>query len=132
MNRSLMICLVVLGLPVAVQANDPTAGWEEPLPSSIEPYQPIPIDSTSGEPYPDGVQKLTYNQIRVIMIKQSIAEHPHCPCPYSEDRVGGQCGTECLYYRPGGFKIKCYMQDITNREVYFWKLKYATPWPVLY
>lgn len=106
-------------------------GWDQPLPDTITPYEPIPMDSVIGEPYPEGVLPLTPNQIRVMMIRQTIAEHPDCPCPYSPDRVGGQCGTECLYYRPGGFRIKCYLKDISSREVYFWKLKYATPWPIL-
>lgn len=111
----------------------PLSGWAweaPPLPPSITPIDAVPMFS-DVEPYPDGVYPMTFDQIRVLMIKQSVAEHPDCPCPYSPDRVGGQCGTECQYYRPGGFKIKCYLKDISSREVEFWKLKYATPWPLI-
>lgn len=105
--------------------------WDIALPPSITPYQAVPIESTTVEPYPGGVYPLTIDQIRVMMIEQSIAEHPDCPCPYSLDNVGGQCGTNSKYYRPGGFRVKCFLKDISSREVYFWKLKYATPWPWL-
>lgn len=103
--------------------------WVQILPPSIEPLDPIPMDSSGVEPRPGGVFPMTMDQIRTLMIEQSIAENPDCPCPYSPDRVGGQCGTESLYFRAGGYRIKCFLKDISSREVYFWKLKYATPWP---
>ncbi|MCS5709973.1 hypothetical protein [Candidatus Berkiella aquae] len=79
-----------------------------------------------GEPnYPT---QLTNDEVRELMIQMSIRGYRgKCACPYSPDAIGGICGTESAYYRPGGFKIYCFYRDISSEEVYFWKLKYATP-----
>lgn len=80
--------------------------------------------------YPD---QLTNDEIRELMIQMSIKAAGKCACPYSPDAINGICGTESLYYqpghfnRPGGFKLYCFMRDISSEDVYFWKLKYATP-----
>ena len=51
--------------------------------------------------------------VRVRIIEESIEAYPgQCACPYSENSDGFQCGTECGYYRPGGYRIQCYPQDI--------------------
>lgn len=90
----------------------------------------VPIMSYSqnylGEPtYPP---QLTNDEVRELMIQMSIRSYGgKCACPYSPDAIGGICGTESAYYRPGGFKIYCFYRDISSEEVYFWKLKYATP-----
>ena len=79
--------------------------------------------SAIAEPMPDGVEPLSLDEVREIMIDESVAAHPECPCPYSPDKLGGQCGTNCLYYEPGHEQLKCYMMDISNRDIYFYKLK---------
>ncbi len=72
--------------------------------------------------------QLTNDEVRELMIQMSITRYPgNCACPYSPDAIGGICGTESAYYQPGGFRIKCFFRDISSEEVYFWKLKYATP-----
>ena len=78
--------------------------------------------------------QLTNDEVRELMIQFTISSYKGiCPCPYSPDLIGGICGTESAYYhesapsRPGRSKMKCYFRDISNEEIYFWKLKYATP-----
>jgi len=78
--------------------------------------------------------QLTNDEVRSLMIQMSINNYKgRCACPYSSDLIGGICGTESVYYlqsahsRPGGSKVKCFLRDISSEEVYFWKLKYATP-----
>ncbi|MFI4938528.1 MAG: hypothetical protein ACHQJ6_08495 [Candidatus Berkiellales bacterium] len=68
-------------------------------------------------------QPLTNNDMRSVMIKESNELNGRCACPYSPDGIGGVCGTESKYYKPGGFRIYCYMYDITSEEVYFWRLR---------
>lgn len=69
------------------------------------------------------VEPLSNNQIREIMILQTIKTHTQCPCPYSPDAMGGQCGNLSLYYQPGALKIYCYLKDIPSEDVYFFRLK---------
>lgn len=77
---------------------------------------------------PNYPEQLTNDEIRTLMIQMSITKYPgKCACPYSPDAIGGICGTESAYYQPGGFRIKCFFRDISSEEVYFWKLRYATP-----
>lgn len=68
---------------------------------------------------------LSNNAIRDMMIRDSIKRHSPCACPYSPDAIGGQCGTEAKYYKPGGFRIYCYRIDISSEEVHFYRLRRA-------
>lgn len=63
-------------------------------------------------------------ELRDRMIKESIAKHGFCACPYSTDALGRQCGTLCAYYDPWR-DVKCYRRDISNEEAYFYRLKNA-------
>lgn len=76
---------------------------------------------------PEYPTQLSNDEVRELMIQMSINRAGKCACPYSPDEIGGICGTECAYYRPGGFKVYCFLRDISSEQVYFWKLKYATP-----
>lgn len=69
---------------------------------------------------------MTNNQVRAIMVKEALARYGYCACPYSRDSLGGQCGTESQYYKPGAFKVHCYPIDITSEQVYFFRLKRIT------
>lgn len=66
----------------------------------------------------------TLNDIRDIMIKESIEKHGFCACPYSTDALGGQCGSLSAYYHPW-HSILCYRRDITNNMAYFYRLQHA-------
>jgi hypothetical protein len=72
----------------------------------------------------DAVPPQTLNDIRDIMIKESIKKHGFCACPYSTDALGGQCGSLSAYYYPWN-NIMCYRRDISNDEVYFYRLSRA-------
>src|SRR5579872_7188178 len=78
------------------------------------------------EPKPYWVPPMTNDEIRSVMIEESNERHKPCACPYNPDALGGQCGTESLYYRPGGYRIWCYMKDISPQEVAFYRLRVGT------
>lgn len=81
----------------------------------VHPHEPAMADI---------VQPQTLNDIRDIMIKESIKVHGFCACPYSTDALGGQCGSLSAYYHPWN-KILCYRRDITNDMVHFYCLRHA-------
>jgi hypothetical protein len=48
-------------------------------------------------------QTRTDKEIREILIRDSIRSYPGpCPCPYSRNRGGYQCGGTSAYSKPGG------------------------------
>ncbi len=58
------------------------------------------------------------NQIRQLLIKQSIQSYPgNCPCPYNLARNGGRCGGRSAYSRPGGYSPLCFPADISDAMV---------------
>lgn len=72
--------------------------------------------------------QMSNDSVRLLMIAESIRNYPgDCACPYCPDKIGGICGTESAYYRLGSDYIKCYLRDISSKEVYFFRLRYATP-----
>lgn len=75
---------------------------------------------------PEMADPVTYRQIRELMIYESNIRM-ECACPYSPDRIGGQCGTKSAYYQPQGKKIYCYPSDISDEQVYFYWLNNALP-----
>lgn len=76
------------------------------------------------EPRPGEVDPVSDDAVRVLMIKDSVASFGKgCPCPYSENGFGGQCGTNSYYYKPGGRRLYCYLSDIPTRLVVFYRQK---------
>lgn len=56
--------------------------------------------------------------IRDALIRQSIANYQgNCPCPYSKDRAGRNCGRRSAYSRPGGAAPLCYREDVTQEMI---------------
>ena len=90
----------------------------------------LPLSVSAYEPKPYGVEPQLNNDVRIIMIQESNDKITECPCPYSPDKIGGQCGTQAKYYKPGAFKIWCYMKDIKSEDVYFYRIKYGTPYAI--
>ncbi len=72
---------------------------------------------------PPRAEPVTLRQIAELMIYESNITHGECACPYSPDRIGGQCGSESKYYKPHSDKIYCYYGDITNKDIHFYWLK---------
>ena len=61
---------------------------------------------------------LTDTEIRTILIKQSQAGYSgRCPCPYSVNRAGRQCGHSSAYSKPGGRAPLCYPDDVTKEAI---------------
>jgi len=57
-------------------------------------------------------------QIREQIVKDSLAAYKgNCPCPYSKNRAGRNCGGNSAYSRPGGSKPVCYVTDVTNKMI---------------
>ncbi len=64
------------------------------------------------------IAEATDDEIRELMIAESLAAYPGtCPCPYSSDRAGRQCGGRSAYSRPGGASPLCYTSDISDAAV---------------
>jgi hypothetical protein len=63
-------------------------------------------------------QKLSNDQIKQEIIRQSIASYPgNCPCPYSTMKNGRRCGGNSAHSRPGGRSPICYPSDVTDEMV---------------
>ena len=57
-------------------------------------------------------------EIRQDLIKDSIAKYSgSCPCPFSKDRAGRNCGNRSAYSKPGGKAPLCYDKDVTQKMI---------------
>lgn len=56
-----------------------------------------------------------------IMDNSILAYPGRCPCPYSENADGYECGVEAAYYKPGGFRIYCYPEDVRGQLHIFYR-----------
>jgi hypothetical protein len=45
----------------------------------------------------------------------------YCACPYSKNSDGFECGVEAAYYKPGGFRIFCYPEDVRGQLNIFYR-----------
>jgi hypothetical protein len=74
----------------------------------------LAMGSASGQTEP----AKTDDQIKQEIITASIAAYKgSCPCPYSKDRAGHNCGARSAYSRPGGASPLCYAKDVTQKMV---------------
>ena len=65
-----------------------------------------------------GAQALTDDEIRQLIIEESIRSYPgNCPCPYNRARNGSRCGGRSAYSRAGGYSPLCYPQDVSDEMV---------------
>lgn len=79
-------------------------------------YLTLPITAAAAD--------LSDAQIRQLLIARSIATYPgNCPCPYSLDRAGRQCGKRSAYSKPGGYAPLCYPVDVTIEMVASFRTK---------
>jgi hypothetical protein len=44
-----------------------------------------------------------------------------CPCPYSMNRAGQECGDSSAYIKPGGESPWCFPKDISQKDLDSWK-----------
>jgi hypothetical protein len=62
--------------------------------------------------------KKTDSEIKKLIINESIASYKgSCPCPYSTDKAGKNCGARSAYSKPGGASPLCYEKDVTQKMV---------------
>ncbi len=63
-------------------------------------------------------KRLTDNQIRKLLIEESIAAYSgNCPCPYSRARNGSRCGRRSAHSRAGGEAPLCFDSDVSREMV---------------
>lgn len=56
-----------------------------------------------------------------IMDNSIFAYNGPCACPYSRNSDGFECGVEAAYYKPGGFRIYCYPEDVRGQLNIFYR-----------
>ena len=57
-------------------------------------------------------------QIVEEIVKESIAAYKgNCPCPYSKNKAGRNCGGNSAYSKPGGAAPLCYPKDVTPKMI---------------
>jgi len=77
-----------------------------------------------------GAEALTDEQIRELIIKESIADYSGaCPCPYSEKSSGDKCGDSSAYSKPRGQEPLCYSKDISTDKVDKYRRKHKIQKP---
>jgi hypothetical protein len=63
-------------------------------------------------------QSLTDDQIRFLMIQDSIAHYPgNCPCPFSTNSAGNKCGKSSAWNEAGDYAPLCYSRDVSGSMV---------------
>ena len=71
----------------------------------------------TGPPVP-----MDNDEVREIVMDHSInAFHGPCACPYSRNSDGFECGVEAAYYKPGGYRIYCYPEDVRKQLNIFYR-----------
>lgn len=65
--------------------------------------------------------------IAEIIVKNSRAQYyargKPCACPDDRMRNGRRCGGNSAYSRPGGASPKCYISDVSSREITSYKAR---------
>ena len=56
-----------------------------------------------------------------VMDNSINAYNGYCACPYSKNSDGYECGVEAMYYKPGGYRIYCYPQDVRGQLDIFYR-----------
>jgi hypothetical protein len=71
-----------------------------------------------GQPKPTETLGLSDTEIRLLLIRESIASYGGaCPCPESRNSRGARCGGNSAYSRPGGTSPLCYPKDVTDAMI---------------
>lgn len=67
-------------------------------------------------------QNSSDHMLKEQIIKESIARYSgNCPCPYNLAKNGSRCGKRSAYSKPGGYSLKCYVEDISQQDIQAWK-----------
>jgi hypothetical protein len=69
----------------------------------------------TGEAGASGAVALTDAEVRQRLVADSIAAYDGaCPCPFSVDSAGHECGARSAYSRDGGASPLCYPEDVSD------------------
>jgi hypothetical protein len=72
----------------------------------------------TGEAGASGAVALTDAEVRQRLVADSIADYyGACPCPFSVDSAGHECGARSAYSRDGGASPLCYPEDVSDEMV---------------
>lgn len=67
-------------------------------------------------------QKFTDNQIKELIIEESIASYPGvCACPFNRARNGSSCGRRSAWSKAGGYSPICYKDEVTQEMIEEWR-----------
>jgi hypothetical protein len=65
----------------------------------------------------DAQKPLQDAEVRDLMINGNLSAYTGpCPCPFSVDKMGKECGENSVYSQSPG-QMKCYRGDISDQEV---------------
>ena len=77
---------------------------------------------------PAMAQRLSDDQVRQLMIRESIQSYPgHCLCPFNVASNGSKCGRRSAYSRPGGYSPLCYSEDISQKMIDEYRRSHGRP-----
>ena len=66
--------------------------------------------------------RLSDADVRLRLIEDSIATYAgSCPCPYSVNRAGRQCGRSSAWSKRGGDSPLCFPDDVSDERVRAWR-----------
>ncbi|MBS0288381.1 MAG: hypothetical protein JSR17_13875 [Proteobacteria bacterium] len=98
------------------QGNPPSQKANTNAVSAIlHPAPKTPVDNSP--PIPMGNDEVMFR----VMDNSINAYHGKCACPYSRNSDGFECGVEAAYYKPGGFRIYCYPEDVRGQLDIFYR-----------
>jgi hypothetical protein len=63
----------------------------------------------------------TDEDVRRMIIDDSMRNYPSCPCPYSYDSSGKQCAQNSAYSKLGRSGPLCYPADVTHQDVTYYR-----------
>lgn len=69
-------------------------------------------------------------EIRKIIVDGNLSTYQNikCPCPFSRDAKGNECGVTSQYVINRG-SIQCYPEDVSQNEVLNYRQKFGIPDP---
>ena len=87
---------------------------------------------TDPKPNSLGTRPMSDTEVAALMVNETLSQFKQgdCPCPYSQTKMGDNCGANSLYIRNRGRGLKCYIQDAHDYDIKQYRIRYDIP-PVL-
>lgn len=78
--------------------------------------------ATMAWPAPAGAQRYySDEEVRKMIIEDSMRNFPSCPCPYSYASNGRQCAGDSAYSKLGRSGPLCYPADVSHQDVIYYR-----------